>query len=33
VIAPRLLQAGVSKAELEGLLTDNPRRYFAGEPF
>jgi len=33
VIAPRLLQAGVSKAELEGLLTENPKRYFAGEPF
>ena len=33
VIAPRLLRAGVSRAELEGLLTENPKRYLAGEPF
>ena len=31
-IAPRLREQGVSEAEIETLLVDNPRRFFAGEP-
>jgi phosphotriesterase-related protein len=30
-IVPRLLEAGVSEAQIETLLIDNPRRFFAGE--
>ena len=30
-IAPRLRDAGVTDAQIEALLVDNPRRYFAGE--
>jgi len=30
-IAPRLREAGVSDAQIETLLVDNPRRFFAGE--
>jgi phosphotriesterase-related protein len=30
-IAPRLRDAGVSEAQVEALLLDNPRRFFAGE--
>ncbi|MGI9591391.1 MAG: phosphotriesterase family protein [Myxococcota bacterium] len=30
-IAPRLLEAGVSEAQIEAFLVDNPRRFFAGE--
>ena len=30
-IAPMLMEAGISKAQIESMLTDNPRRYFAGE--
>lgn len=32
VIAPRLRELGVEQATLDSILTDNPRRYFAGEP-
>ena len=31
-IAPRLRDQGVDEAEIEALLVDNPRRFFAGEP-
>ena len=30
-IAPRLREAGVSDAQIDALLLDNPRRFFAGE--
>jgi len=30
-VAPRLREAGVSEAQVEALLVDNPRRFFAGE--
>lgn len=30
-IAPRLRDAGVEEAQIEALLVDNPRRFFAGE--
>lgn len=30
-IAPRLREAGVEDAQIEALLVDNPRRFFAGE--
>ncbi len=30
-IAPRLRDAGVGDAQIEALLVDNPRRFFAGE--
>jgi len=32
VITPMLKEAGVSDAEIAAMLTENPRRYFAGEP-
>ncbi|MGD0191238.1 MAG: phosphotriesterase-related protein [Rhizomicrobium sp.] len=32
VIAPMLKSSGVSQAEIDSMLTDNPRRYFSGEP-
>jgi phosphotriesterase-related protein len=32
VIAPRLQELGVSPAQIETLLVDNPRRYFSDEP-
>jgi len=32
VIAPLLKAAGVTESEIELMLRDNPRRYFAGEP-
>ena len=32
VITPMLKQAGVDEAQIEVMLTDNPRRYFSGEP-
>jgi phosphotriesterase-related protein len=31
VITPMLKEAGVTQAEIDSILTDNPRRYFAGE--
>ncbi len=31
VIVPQLLEAGVTPAQIDTMLTDNPRRYFAGE--
>jgi phosphotriesterase-related protein len=31
VIAPKLREAGVSQADIDSMLTENPRRYFAGE--
>jgi phosphotriesterase-related protein len=31
-IAPKLRDAGATEAEIEALLVDNPRRFFAGEP-
>jgi phosphotriesterase-related protein len=31
VITPQLLEAGVSQAQIDAMLTENPRRYFAGE--
>jgi phosphotriesterase-related protein len=31
-IVPRLLEGGASEAQVEALLVDNPRRFFAGEP-
>lgn len=30
-IAPRLREAGVAEAQIEALLVDNPRHFFAGE--
>jgi phosphotriesterase-related protein len=30
-IAPKLKAAGMSEAEIEGMLVDNPRRYFGGD--
>lgn len=33
VITPMLKDAGVSQAEIDSILTENPRRYFSGEPF
>lgn len=33
VIAPMLREAGVSAATIDAMLTENPRRYFAGEAF
>jgi phosphotriesterase-related protein len=30
-IVPRLLEAGVTQAQIDALLVDNPRRFFAGE--
>jgi phosphotriesterase-related protein len=30
-IVPRLLEAGATQEQIEGLLVDNPRRYFSGE--
>jgi phosphotriesterase-related protein len=30
-IAPRLRDAGVSDPQIDALLLDNPRRFFAGE--
>ena len=30
-VAPALREAGVSGAQVEALLVDNPRRFFAGE--
>ena len=32
VITPMLKDAGVTQAEIDSILTENPRRYFAGEP-
>jgi phosphotriesterase-related protein len=32
VITPMLKEAGVSEREIDSMLTDNPRRYFSGEP-
>lgn len=32
VIMPQLLEAGVSQAQIDAMLVENPRRYFAGEP-
>ncbi|MDG2004599.1 MAG: hypothetical protein P8J20_14855 [Novosphingobium sp.] len=31
VIMPQLLEAGVTQAQIDAMLVDNPRRYFAGE--
>ncbi|MBN9556791.1 MAG: hypothetical protein J0I26_04605 [Alphaproteobacteria bacterium] len=31
VIAPMLKKAGISEAQIETMLTENPRRYFANE--
>jgi len=31
VIMPQLLEAGVSQAQIDAMLVENPRRYFAGE--
>ncbi|MCB1843177.1 MAG: hypothetical protein KDI09_09470 [Halioglobus sp.] len=31
-IIPRLLASGVTRAQIDTLLIDNPRRFFAGEP-
>jgi phosphotriesterase-related protein len=31
-IAPRLREGGVSDAQIEALVVENPRRFFAGEP-
>jgi phosphotriesterase-related protein len=31
-IVPKLRESGVSDAQIEALLVDNPRRFFAGEP-
>lgn len=31
-VVPRLLEAGVTRAQIDAMLIDNPRRYFAGEP-
>jgi len=31
VIMPQLLEAGVSQAQIDAMLIENPRRYFAGE--
>jgi predicted metal-dependent phosphotriesterase family hydrolase len=31
VIAPMLKKAGISDAQIDTMLTENPRRYFAGE--
>jgi phosphotriesterase-related protein len=31
VITPRLLEAGVTQGQIDAMLTENPRRYFAGE--
>jgi predicted metal-dependent phosphotriesterase family hydrolase len=30
-IVPRLLEAGATQEQIEGLLVDYPRRYFSGE--
>ena len=30
VITPKLLEAGVSQEEIDRMVIDNPRRYFAG---
>jgi predicted metal-dependent phosphotriesterase family hydrolase len=30
-ITPMLKEAGVSQATIDAMLTENPRRYFAGE--
>ena len=30
-VAPALREKGVSDAQIQGLLVDNPRRFFAGE--
>ncbi len=32
VIAPMLKEAGITQTEIDFMLTENPRRYFAGEP-
>ncbi|MGZ5930979.1 MAG: phosphotriesterase family protein [Rhizomicrobium sp.] len=32
VITPMLKEAGISNAIIESILTDNPRRYFGGDP-
>ena len=29
---PRLLEAGITRAQIDTMLIDNPRRYFADEP-
>ena len=31
-IAPRLRAGGMTEAEIDSILIDNPRRYFTGEP-
>ena len=31
VVTPQLLEAGVTQAQIDAMLIDNPRRYFAGE--
>jgi phosphotriesterase-related protein len=31
-IVPQLRDAGVTDAQIDALLLDNPRRFFAGEP-
>lgn len=31
-IIPRLLEAGISQAQIDTMLVDNPRRFFSGEP-
>jgi len=32
IIAPMLKQAGIAQTDIDFMLTENPRRYFAGEP-
>ena len=32
VITPMLKEAGISNGIIESMLTDNPRRYFGGDP-
>jgi len=32
VIVPMLRESGLTEGEIDALLIDNPRRYFAGEP-
>jgi phosphotriesterase-related protein len=31
VITPMLKEAGIADAQIDSMLTDNPRRYFSGE--
>jgi len=31
-IVPKLLEGGATKEQIETMLVDNPRRFFAGDP-